>query len=177
MKDTGKLTVVTDETVDLFDHITKRASALKVAEYRNHTLVTREGEKIGNDWKNVYKQVDTLFVIDLPNLQIGWLEFVTGTGRVLTVAPVGQPKVAKPSPKATGVAVVPIASETMHLELEIADTAMRDAFKPLLAAYRAAREMHAGQIPVVRFDNKLCAFSIEGWDDRDEMLGDRLDGR
>jgi hypothetical protein len=102
--------------------------------------------------------VDTLFVTDLPIVQAGWVRFIAGTHRVLTVVPAGRPTPSRPNPKAMLVAVVPIAAKADHRELEIADTDMRDAVMALMKVYRAAPEMTAGLFPLVRFDNKVLTY-------------------
>jgi hypothetical protein len=164
----------------LFDHITRPPSGLPSVVHDKRKLFHKFSERAGTSgYKDVFKPFGAEgFLADMPNLLTGWAGFQKGVaGRTLYMVPalaVLAGEVEAPDKPATEGAtfaplgLLPVASQDLHGELDVADTAISKAAEALLTAYLAADEAGQGLIPIVTFSSAACTMSIAGWSERDE---------
>ena len=130
-------------------------------------------------------QLPTKFVMDMDNLEVGWLSFDTGRPDFRMVK-VGEAIPAKPEGDFKRAFRVRIASKDLGLRefSHSAKTVMR-ALDELHNAFEATKAQHPGQVPVVEITGtvpvkvstpqgelrfKAPEWNISGWVDKPDML-------
>jgi hypothetical protein len=110
-------------------------------------------------------------VVDMENIEVGWLDFNTGSAPVFALAPLGAPFPANPGGQAKqGVRLIMKLSKECGGDVREMATSAKAAMRgidDLHTAYETGEKQNPGKLPVVSFKDAL---EIIGWVPRPEGL-------
>lgn len=168
---------------------------LPVAKYdaRAGRMFRTDRTNDGQGWTTEQVDITKNFkaVIDLENLETGWLDFPSGSAPVISVVKIGEPLPAKPTPNAkNGVRFMlklakDVGGEKPIREMASSAKAFLAGIEELYLAYKAGAAENAGKLPIVVLDdtvpiksgsgdkqstNYRPVFKIAGWAPRGDLV-------
>jgi hypothetical protein len=163
------------------DHSTSTQQPPTVWHDKGELTILKSSKGDDGKWQNTYTPILEPFAMDIGCIQSAWQEYKSGVGRVLTMFDPRRAAPDRPSDKAEGVLVVPVASVELQGRADwiIKYKGTLSGFNRLYDALEASDEAAQGLIPMVQYTvggdvDQEPQFTVVQWTPRPFLFGKRI---